>query len=67
MASVLGPQVHGRGLEIAVRTGLNLPGYPAGVTLTGVDLSEGMLAIAIARGLGHPGDPARGLVAGKVS
>jgi ubiquinone/menaquinone biosynthesis C-methylase UbiE len=30
-------------LEVAVGTGLNLPHYPADVTLTGVDLSPGML------------------------
>jgi ubiquinone/menaquinone biosynthesis C-methylase UbiE len=33
-------------LEVAVGTGLNLPHYPAGTTVTGVDLSDGMLAIA---------------------
>ncbi len=33
-------------LEIAVGTGKNLPFYPAGVRLTGVDLSPRMLAIA---------------------
>jgi ubiquinone/menaquinone biosynthesis C-methylase UbiE len=49
-------QSTGEVLEVAVGTGLNLPWYPAGVTLTGVDLSEGMLAIARdrARRLGHP-------------
>ncbi|MEV5715026.1 class I SAM-dependent methyltransferase [Amycolatopsis mediterranei] len=49
-------QATGEVLEVAVGTGLNLPGYPAEVTLTGVDLSEGMLAIARdrARRLGHP-------------
>ncbi|MBD0268792.1 MAG: methyltransferase domain-containing protein [Cyanobacteria bacterium Co-bin8] len=30
-------------LDAAVGTGLNLPAYPAGVQVTGVDLSEGML------------------------
>jgi phosphatidylethanolamine/phosphatidyl-N-methylethanolamine N-methyltransferase len=30
-------------LDAAVGTGLNLPAYPAGVRVTGVDLSEGML------------------------
>lgn len=33
-------------LDAAVGTGLNLPAYPAGVQVTGVDLSEGMLAEA---------------------
>ncbi|MEV6444983.1 class I SAM-dependent methyltransferase [Amycolatopsis sp. NPDC051716] len=49
-------QATGEVLEVAVGTGLNLPCYPAEVTLTGVDLSEGMLAIARdrARRLGHP-------------
>jgi ubiquinone/menaquinone biosynthesis C-methylase UbiE len=39
-------QAEGEVLEVAVGTGLNLPCYPVGVTLTGLDLSEGMLAIA---------------------
>jgi ubiquinone/menaquinone biosynthesis C-methylase UbiE len=33
-------------LEVAVGTGLNLPYYPQGITLAGVDLSPAMLAIA---------------------
>jgi ubiquinone/menaquinone biosynthesis C-methylase UbiE len=33
-------------LEIAIGTGLNLPLYPAGVRLTGVELSPNMLAVA---------------------
>ena len=33
-------------LEVAVGTGRNLPLYPAGVRVTGIDLSPGMLAIA---------------------
>lgn len=49
-------QATGDVLEVAVGTGLNLPCYPAEVTLTGLDLSEGMLAIARdrARRLGRP-------------
>lgn len=42
-------QAVGEVLEVAVGTGLNLPFYPEDVTLTGVDLSEGMLGIARAR------------------
>ncbi|SFW85980.1 class I SAM-dependent methyltransferase [Amycolatopsis australiensis] len=39
-------QASGAVLEVAVGTGLNLPWYPAGVTLTGLDLSSGMLGVA---------------------
>jgi ubiquinone/menaquinone biosynthesis C-methylase UbiE len=42
-------QAHGAVLEIAVGTGRNLPYYPAGVTLTGIDLSPAMLDLARAR------------------
>jgi ubiquinone/menaquinone biosynthesis C-methylase UbiE len=42
-------QAAGEVLEVAVGTGLNLPHYPAGVTLTGIDLSDGMLELARAR------------------
>jgi ubiquinone/menaquinone biosynthesis C-methylase UbiE len=39
-------QAAGDVLEVAIGTGRDLPFYPAGVRLTGVDLSPGMLAIA---------------------
>jgi ubiquinone/menaquinone biosynthesis C-methylase UbiE len=39
----------GEVLEVAVGTGLNLPHYPATAAVTGVDLSDGMLAIARTR------------------
>ncbi len=39
-------QAVGETLEVAVGTGLNLPFYSAEVTLTGVDLSPAMLAVA---------------------
>lgn len=39
-------RARGRTLEIAVGTGLNLPHYPHGIALVGVDLSAGMLARA---------------------
>ncbi|WP_181772142.1 class I SAM-dependent methyltransferase [Amycolatopsis pittospori] len=49
-------QATGDVLEVAVGTGLNLALYPAEVTLTGIDLSDGMLDIARERAttLGHP-------------
>lgn len=48
-------QASGEVLEVAVGTGLNLPRYPAEVTLTGLDLSSGMLELARerARALGR--------------
>jgi ubiquinone/menaquinone biosynthesis C-methylase UbiE len=39
-------RARGRVLEVAVGTGRNLPHYPVDVTLTGVDLSPRMLAVA---------------------
>ncbi|UUV28668.1 methyltransferase domain-containing protein [Amycolatopsis roodepoortensis] len=39
-------QAGGDVLEVAIGTGRNLPHYPAGVTLTGLDLSPAMLDIA---------------------
>jgi ubiquinone/menaquinone biosynthesis C-methylase UbiE len=36
-------------LEIAVGTGRNFPYYPAGIRLTGIEISEEMLALARAR------------------
>ena len=43
-------QATGEVLEVAVGTGLNLPRYPEDVTLTGIDWSEQMLALARERG-----------------
>ena len=45
-------QATGETLEVAVGTGLNLPYYPTQVTLTGVDLSPAMLAVARERAAG---------------
>jgi ubiquinone/menaquinone biosynthesis C-methylase UbiE len=42
----LGARARGRVLEVAIGTGLNLPHYPADATITGVELSPAMLAIA---------------------
>jgi ubiquinone/menaquinone biosynthesis C-methylase UbiE len=39
-------RARGQVLEVAVGTGRNLPGYPAEVTLAGIELSPAMLAIA---------------------
>nr|WP_240948409.1 class I SAM-dependent methyltransferase [Planosporangium mesophilum] len=42
-------QAAGDVLDVAIGTGLNLPHYPSGVRLTGVDLSPAMLAAAAKR------------------
>jgi ubiquinone/menaquinone biosynthesis C-methylase UbiE len=39
-------RAEGRVLEVAIGTGLNLPHYPADATITGIELSPAMLAIA---------------------
>lgn len=46
------PHAHGRVLEIGIGTGANLPLYPAGVELVGVDISPAMLKEAAAKPLG---------------
>jgi ubiquinone/menaquinone biosynthesis C-methylase UbiE len=45
-------RARGQVLEVAVGTGRNLPGYPAEVTLAGIELSPAMLAIARQRAAG---------------
>jgi len=42
----LGERARGRVLEVAIGTGRDLPYYPAKVTVTGIELSPVMLAIA---------------------
>jgi ubiquinone/menaquinone biosynthesis C-methylase UbiE len=42
-------RAHGRTLEVAIGTGLNLPHYPEDVELVGLDLTREMLALAAAR------------------
>jgi ubiquinone/menaquinone biosynthesis C-methylase UbiE len=42
----LGARAQGQVLEVAIGTGRNLPHYPADVTLTAIELSPAMLAIA---------------------
>lgn len=61
----LGSRAHGRVLEVAIGTGLNLPHYPADAGLTGIELSPAMLALARQRAAGigravdlHTGDAA---------
>jgi ubiquinone/menaquinone biosynthesis C-methylase UbiE len=53
----VGSRASGDTLEVAIGTGRNLPFYPKGVRLTGVELSPNMLAIARDRAAGldmHP-------------
>lgn len=42
----LGARARGQVLEVAIGTGRNLPRYPAGVTIAGIELSPAMLALA---------------------
>jgi ubiquinone/menaquinone biosynthesis C-methylase UbiE len=42
----IGSRAHGRVLEVAIGTGRNLQHYPAETTVTGIELSPAMLAIA---------------------
>jgi ubiquinone/menaquinone biosynthesis C-methylase UbiE len=42
----LGARAQGRVLEVAIGTGRNLPFFPADATITGIELSPAMLAIA---------------------
>ncbi|UWE10350.1 class I SAM-dependent methyltransferase [Actinacidiphila bryophytorum] len=42
----LGARARGRVIEVGVGTGRSLPHYPADVTVTGIDLSPAMLAVA---------------------
>ena len=54
----VGERARGRVLEVAIGTGRNLPHYPAGAAVTGIELSPAMLAIARQRaaGLGRDAD-----------
>jgi ubiquinone/menaquinone biosynthesis C-methylase UbiE len=48
----LAERARGRVLEVAIGTGRNLPCYPADATITGIELSPAMLAIARQRAVG---------------
>ena len=54
----LGERARGRVLEVAIGTGRNLPHYPPGAAVTGIELSPAMLTIARQRaaGLGRHAD-----------
>jgi ubiquinone/menaquinone biosynthesis C-methylase UbiE len=54
----LGARAEGRILDVGVGTGRNLPHYPPAATVTGIDLSPGMLDHARRRAaaLGRPAD-----------
>lgn len=49
-------QARGEVLEVGVGTGLNLAFYPAGVRVTGIDISPGMLARARRRAEASPAE-----------
>ncbi|MEU4558621.1 methyltransferase domain-containing protein [Actinoplanes sp. NPDC023936] len=59
----LGARATGRILDVGVGTGRNLPHYPADATVTGIDLSPAMLAVARRRARRpvelHEGDATR--------
>jgi ubiquinone/menaquinone biosynthesis C-methylase UbiE len=48
----LGERAQGRVLEVAIGTGLNLPHYPPGAIVTGIELSPAMLSRARQRAAG---------------
>jgi ubiquinone/menaquinone biosynthesis C-methylase UbiE len=58
----LGARIQGRVLEVAIGTGRNLRHYPADATITGIELSPAMLAIAQQRAarLGRKADLTNG-------
>jgi ubiquinone/menaquinone biosynthesis C-methylase UbiE len=48
----VGERARSQVLEVAIGTGRSLPHYPAGVTVTGIELSPAMLAVARQRAAG---------------